>query len=254
VYTCLFGFSEPFNDFAYDRDDGIAYVCFTDDPDLRSDRWEIRLVREMLDPPRASKRVKALPHRFLAGYDWSLYVDNSTRLKEHPRTLFDRYLAKSRSPMVCFRHPQRDCVYDEAAAVLGFGYDEPARVNAQMAYYRHLGYPVKAGLATATLLLRRHNDAAVVAVMERWHQQVLRHSLRDQLSLNPAAWFEGFEIGYLEHDFLAFELLERPVIKGDVRVPRDFDDARYQALNPDVDIDCRKHYLLFGAAEGRSYR
>jgi hypothetical protein len=35
---------------------------------------------------------------------------------------------------------------------------------------------------------------------------------------------------------------------------RDFDDARYQALNPDVDIDCRKHYLLFGAAEGRSYR
>ena len=40
VYTCLFGHSELFNDFEYERDD-IDFVCFTDDPELRSDFWKI---------------------------------------------------------------------------------------------------------------------------------------------------------------------------------------------------------------------
>jgi hypothetical protein len=255
VYTCLFGFSEHFNDFAYERDDRIDYICFTDDPDLRSDFWDVRLTScGMLDATRASKRIKALPHVFLPGYDWSLYVDNTVRLKRPPRELFELFLAPSASPFVCYRNPWRDCVYDEAEAVLSYEYDDPARVLHQMAFYRHLGYPAKAGLATATIMLRRHHDPALAAVMERWHQQVLCHSLRDQLSLNPVAWFDGFSIGYLGYDFLDFELLEWPVIKDGVRVPRDFDDARYHELNPDVTGNGRKHYLLYGAADHRPYK
>jgi hypothetical protein len=66
VYTCLFGHSELFNDFKYDRD-GIDFVCFTDDPELRSDFWKIELVpRQLLQPALATKRIKALPHVYLA--------------------------------------------------------------------------------------------------------------------------------------------------------------------------------------------
>ena len=43
VYTCLFGFSEHFNDFVYERDD-IDFVCFTDDPELRSRFWTVKLL------------------------------------------------------------------------------------------------------------------------------------------------------------------------------------------------------------------
>ena len=207
----MFGYSEAFNDFAYERDERIDYICFTDDPDLRSDNWQITLRScEMLDAARAAKRIKALPHRFLPEYDWSLYIDNTVRLKRSPRELFEQYLAPAESPLVCFRHPWRDCVYDEAEAVIEYGYDDPDRVRRQMAFYRHLGYPAKAGLAKNTLLLRRHRDPVLAPVMERWHQQVLFHSLRDQLSLNPVAWFDRFTIGYLAHDFLDFELLDWP--------------------------------------------
>jgi hypothetical protein len=255
VYTCLLGASELFNDFAYESDGEIDFVCFTDDPDLRSAFWDVRLVsRELLDAPRASKRIKALPHRFLPEYEWSLYIDNTVRLKERPKTLFDRFLAPSPSPFVCFKNPWRDCVYDEADEVLRHRYDEPARVLSQMRFYRHLGYPAHAGLAKATVILRRHRDPSLVPLMERWHQQVLRFSLRDQLSLNPVAWYDAFEIGYLPFDFLEYELLEWPVVKHGIRVPRDFDDVRYRELNPDVTTDCRKHYLLHGAAEGRRYK
>jgi len=54
VYTCLFGHSELFNDFTYERD-GIDFICFTDDPELRSDFWKIELLpRKILDPARAA--------------------------------------------------------------------------------------------------------------------------------------------------------------------------------------------------------
>ncbi len=255
VYTCMFGYSEAFNDFGYEHDERIDYICFTDDPDLRSDNWQITLrTCEMLDAARAAKRIKALPHRFLPEYDWSLYIDNTVRLKRSPRELFDEFLAPAASPLVCFRHPWRHCVYEEAEAVIEYGYDDPDRVRRQMAFYRHLGYPANAGLAKNTLLLRRHRDPVLASLMERWHQQVLCHSLRDQLSLNPVAWFDRFTIDYLAHDFLDFELLEWPMVKNNVRLPRDFDDVRYRTLNPDVTGDCRKHYLLYGASEDRAYK
>ena len=81
VYTCLFGHSELFNDFEYERD-GIDFICFTDDPELRSDFWKIELLpRKALDPARAAKKIKSLPHIYLAQYDHSLYIDNTVRLK-----------------------------------------------------------------------------------------------------------------------------------------------------------------------------
>jgi len=82
----------------------------------------------------------------------------------------------------------------------------------------------------------------------------MRHSLRDQLSFNPIAWLERFEVGYLDLSFEDYELLEWPVIKHGVRLPRDFDDARYLALHPDVNFSPRRHFLYYGAAEGRRYK
>src|SRR4051794_30038711 len=93
VYTCLFGYSEQFNDFRYHAP-GIDFICFTDDPSLRSDFWRVRLLsRGLLDPTRRSKQIKALPHRYLQDYDWSMYVDNTVQLKAPASELFERYLA-----------------------------------------------------------------------------------------------------------------------------------------------------------------
>ena len=101
VYKCLFGHSELLNDFECDRSD-IDFVCFTDDPDLRSDFWKIVfLPRKLLDPARASKQIKALPHVYLPQYDWSLYIDNTVELKVAPERLFEEYLAPAKSPLVC---------------------------------------------------------------------------------------------------------------------------------------------------------
>ena len=55
AYTCLFGHSELFNDFEFESD-GIYFVCFTDDPQLRSDFWRIELLPRPISPPGAGRQ------------------------------------------------------------------------------------------------------------------------------------------------------------------------------------------------------
>lgn len=254
VYTCMFGSSEHFNDHHYDADD-VEFICFTDDPHLTSSFWTMRLVPlGLLDPARRSKQIKALPHKFLPDHDLSLYIDNTVRLKLAPSHIFNRYLGPSDASLLCFKHAERDCVYDEAEVIIDLAYDDPDLVRRQMAIYRAMNYPERHGLVTSSFLLRRHHDAALRRVMESWHEQVLRHSMRDQLSLNPVMWSQAFSCGVMPEDFADRKLFDWPVIKHGVRVPRDFDDMRYRMINPDVTGDARRHYLEHGAAEGRSYK
>ena len=254
VYTCMFGHSEHFNDFHYAAY-GVDFVCFTDDPELTSSFWQVRLMpRGSLDPARHSKQIKALPHRFLPEYEQSLYIDNTVRLKVAPHDLFDGYLSSSPSPMVCFRHPWQDCIYGEAGAILELSYDDTDIVHRQMEIYRSQGYPAHHGLTKCGFILRRHNEPALARIMERWHQEVLHHSKRDQLSLDFVLWQENFRIAHLAENFTDYELLDWPVVKHGIRLPRDFDEARYRELNPDVTMDGRKHFLHHGFAEKRRYK
>ena len=258
VYTCLFGYSENFNDLVYQSDPTIDFVCFTDMPELQSEFWQIEPVeRGELDPARAAKQRKILPHRFLSHYRASLYLDNTVRLKMAPAEIFERYLDHSPSPLVCFRHPWRGCVYDEAEEVISRGFDKPERVNTQMRRYRELGYAEGNGLLKGAFLLRRHNDPALVRVMETWFEHVRSYSHRDQLSLPIAAWLHKFTPEFIDLDFTNNEILEYPYPSNPIRLPRGFDDELYLRLNPDVraaKMDPRRHYLLSGAAEGRVFR
>lgn len=256
VYTCMFGHSEAFADRHFDRDNKTDFICFTDDRSLRSKRWQFSYVDTAeLGPVRTSKMVKLLPHRFVRGYSSSLYLDNTVEPKV-PAQRFFELLGSSPEPMLCFRHPERHCVYDEAAAVIGMQLDDPDVVGAQMRHYRALGYPAEAGLITASALLRRHNDPAVTTVMEAWAAEVRQWSYRDQLSFNVVARQLGFQPGYIAGTPLENALLVWPRVKGH-RLPRGFRDEDYLRLNPDVaasGINPRKHYVVHGAAEGRRWK
>src|SRR6185312_12000760 len=93
IYTCLFGDYERFNDFEYEQSSDVDFVLFTDDVDLVPRHWKKVVVpRGMLEAPRAVREIKAQPHRFLPDYDWSLFVDNTVRLKIPPGEIFERYL------------------------------------------------------------------------------------------------------------------------------------------------------------------
>ncbi|MEA2839179.1 MAG: hypothetical protein QOF41_509 [Methylobacteriaceae bacterium] len=256
VYTCLFGHSEIFNDYRFD-DEEVDFICFTDDRELKSSNWHICFAEnKLLDPARLSKSFKHLPHRCLPEYDQSLYIDNTVRLVRPPSTIFS-LLEETQRSLFMFRHPDRDCVYDEAEVVSSLRFDDPNRVSAQMRFYESLGYPSHNGLNKTFFLLRDHGDGELRKVNEAWHSQVLCHSKRDQLSWNVCAWMYNFQFSSASIDLENNHFLRWPVVPKNVRLPRDFDDPLYLQLHPDVaraGMNPRLHYLRYGMGEGRRYK
>jgi hypothetical protein len=251
----MFGYSERFADHRYAQDEATDFICFTDDKALVSDHWKVRYVDPRpLGPVRTSKQVKILAHRFVGSYAASLYIDNTVRLRVSPAELF-AMLEASAVPMLCFRH-FRTCLYAEAEEIVKLGYDDPAVVEAQITHYRQAGHPKDAGLISASILLRRHNDPSIRMLMEKWFEQVATFSYRDQLSFNFVAKRHGFVPSYFEGLAHDNKFMDWPVIDGP-RLPRDFQDERYLNLHPDVKaagMNPRQHYLKHGLNEKRPYK
>ena len=241
----MFGHSEELVERNYVKTGDVDYICFTDDPELRSNTWTLRLVRRtLLDPARRSKTFKHLPHRYLGEYDESLYVDNRVRIIAPVDQIFS-HLSRSED-LYCYRHPWRNCVYQEALRAIEREYDDRETIECQMNEYRRLGYPPENGLIAATLLLRRHSSAPLVDLMEEWSAQTIRHSKRDQLSFDVCAWLHRYPAAYFADTITRNALFEWPTPDPMLRIPRNFKDHEYLAANPSVaasGINPRQHYL-----------
>lgn len=187
VYTSLMGDYETLNEQPVARESKIPFVCFTDDPDLRSDTWQIRVVSPLfaLDPARSQREFKLRPHIHLSEFDASLYIDNAVILTRPPERVFQRYGATTGFSLS--RHSFRDSVLDEFLEVAKFGYDDPSRVFEQLNHYT-LQHPevLEERPYWGGILLRDHRNTDVRRMLDVWYANVMRYSRRDQLSLNAA--------------------------------------------------------------------
>jgi hypothetical protein len=196
VYTCVCGVSPTQEGKKFDKPNlerGIAYV--------NAERWndcEVRTPPDLFkDPRRNSRMVKVLSHLFIKE-EWSLWVDGSVVVK----CWGDLEAFKQLGDLVIFKHQQRQCIYQEAKAVLKHEKDTPKVVNEQMERYKAEDYPVNNGLIHSSTILRRHTKE-IIEFNNRWWAEICRHSVRDQLSFNYVAWKMGIKIGYFpaESDF-----------------------------------------------------
>lgn len=97
LFTALIGRYEKLNEQPVIADSSIRCVCFTDDPDLRSDTWQVEQVDPLfqMDPVRSQRAIKIRPYEYLQDCDATLYIDNSVLLSEPPEAVFERYLSGS---------------------------------------------------------------------------------------------------------------------------------------------------------------
>ncbi len=171
------------------------YVCFTD----RDISWQNVWVRRRVDwthadPARTSRHPKIRPHEYFPHHETSLWVDASIRLECAPEAFMPSH---EDWDIAAFRHPHRDCIYDEAARCMEDERDDPAVITAQMLRYRQAGYREHAGLTENGVLVRRHNTSAAIRFAESWWQEQLNGSRRDQLSFGFAAGREGVRLAHL---------------------------------------------------------
>jgi hypothetical protein len=191
IYTALFGAYDELKD-PLVVDQSAYYLCFTDNRELKSDVWNIVvLATDKLDPRKSARALKMLPHRIFPHIGLSLWVDAKCLVVEHTRPLVDA-LDTEKVNFACFPHSVRSRVRSEALACMIRGYDSPFKIAKQWLRYRMEGFRDDTHLIESTVLVRRHNEPDVVAFQTAWLQEVLRRSIRDQLSFNYTAFRERF--------------------------------------------------------------
>jgi len=188
VYTALMGGYQALAAQPAAVNSDIDWICFTDDPTLRSDYWNIRVVRPAIpwDPARSVRSLKSTGYReLLSDYDESLWIDNRIQLLESPSSLLAHYLANNDIAMLL--HSNRACVRDEFEAVLIARLDRPYRVR-ELKHQLSLFAPdiLAERPYWGAIIFRRHENEEVFKAMTLWRNMVFRYSRRDQLSLNYA--------------------------------------------------------------------
>lgn len=212
VYTAIFGkYDElPNNTFITDEYD---YICFSDH-EIKSDLWKTVLSVPIYDDPtRNSRKYKALPHRYLSNYEYSIWVDGNMKMVGDSRSLLNDYIFQTYDHMQCF--DKRNCIYEEAQAIFQLGQnnynrtpergirnwkDNPFIIQDQINKYQSEGFPKNFGLAETSVVIRKHNDPSCIKLNEDWWIEMKYGSRRDQLSLNYVAWKNNFDIKYIPGD------------------------------------------------------
>lgn len=211
IYTAIFGSYDNLLEPTF-KPVGCDFVCFSDKK-IPSENWQIRVVEsEFQDAARDNRKYKILPHRYLGGYDVSVYVDGNILVRGDINKLTSRYLAESHMALYSHSHTRhrdreetpdfKDCLYQEAEALIemyerGRFKEKPEIIRKQVDRYRREGYPEHRGFGTTPVLIRRHNEKDVISAMEVWWDEYKKESRRDQLSFNYITWKENFNPIYI---------------------------------------------------------
>lgn len=191
IYTTIFG---DYDTLKPQPDIDVDYVCFTDNPNLTSEQWQIRYepVFQHLHPRMRAKYFKLIcPFEGL-----SLFIDGSIQIV-NPNILntLSSYL---KSGFACYVHPSgRKCLSTEVLASLGMEKYKGLPLAQQAKYYFDQGMPKDYGLWACGLILR---DGKYTDFGEKWFMENLLWSYQDQISLPYVSWKESFKIDDIRLD------------------------------------------------------
>lgn len=171
-------------------DENTRYVCFTQNPNLKSDTWEIiQMEDSVLDDNRTAKRYRLFPDVYFPDFKYSFWLDGTFQIKGSIREYIYKYV---NSPMLVVVHPERDCIYDEARDSMPFPRYSNYSMTKQVEQYRNEGMPPHYGLLASGALFRQHNNPEIISLMRQWWEEIINHTNQDQLSFPYVMWKNNF--------------------------------------------------------------
>lgn len=164
-------------------------ICYTDNPKLRSDTWQIVLQPfPDMSPRLASKMPKFTPWKFSTADLW-VWLDGSFTITN---TGFKDFCLSSlgEHELVVWDHPDRHMrpdVYAEANFSRHMEKYQNQNLDQQVAHYASRGLPAGSGLYACGTIVWRDTEACRV-FGEAWMSENLRWTIQDQLSFPYLAW------------------------------------------------------------------
>jgi hypothetical protein len=142
VYTAIFDNYDVLLDPEYAPEE-IDFFCFTDQS-IDSDIWkEVRPdLDDNLSPKLKNCKIMMKAHEYLPEYQYSLYIDGNIYVKKDISELLEKYLD---SDFAVPRHPDRNCIYDEAEEIIETEKANPEKVRNQIKRYRNEEFPEEYG-------------------------------------------------------------------------------------------------------------
>jgi hypothetical protein len=211
AYTGVFGKPDVLLEPSYSAW-GVPLFCFTDLRFRGRSMWQMVHV-DLGDLPRAkrNRKVKIWWPPAFKGYRYSLYLDSTVELRVDPRELI-QFLDPG-SDICVFRHPHRDCLYEEAREVVRLRKADAKLVARQVAFYRELGFLPHSGLWACTVILRRHTRF-MQDFCEKWWKEVMAWTHRDQISFPVVVQETGAKVStfpgsLLNNEFISWRPWER---------------------------------------------
>lgn len=191
VYTTIYGDYDNLKD---QPDIGADYICFTDNPNIKSDCWEIRYepIYQHLHP-----RIRAKFHKLICPFDrLSLFIDGSIEIV-NPGIIdiLSKYL---NTGFATYRHPAgRKTLTKELQDSLTMQKYQDIPIKEQVDYYLKQGLPDDFGLWACGIMLR---DGRFDDFGSKWMLENLAWTYQDQISLPYLVWKEKFPIDTIPLD------------------------------------------------------
>ncbi|WP_296796680.1 glycosyltransferase domain-containing protein [uncultured Methanobrevibacter sp.] len=207
IYTAFTGGYDSLKEPQF-KDDNVRYVCFTQDSNLKSDTWDIiRMEDSTLDDNRIAKQYKVFPNKYFPDDKYSFWIDGSFKIKGSIREYIYKYVNSS---MLTVVHPERDCIYDEAAQSLPHPRYSNFTITKQVEKYRSEGMPAHYGLPVLGAIFRKHNDPEIVSLMNQWWEEIINYTNQDQLSFTYLMWKNDFHpsvgaVYYWDNEYWAID-------------------------------------------------
>jgi hypothetical protein len=189
------------------KERGIDYICFTDNPNLKSSEWNIIVIPQCDEPIKLQRSIKILSHQFTKGYDTSVYIDANFVLIGSIHALMSKHY---RGGILTCKHNARTLISEEAKQILLLEKDTEENVNRHLALIDFV--PDDCGMYASGFMIRDKSEKT--ALFEtRWEGLMKEGSHRDQLSMGPAAWLTDTKINTIERKDLNRYFIIKPHLK-----------------------------------------
>lgn len=172
----------------------VKYFVFSDTERKKIGVWDvIKPDYFNSSPTRSARFYKLHPHFYFQEYDYSIWIDSNLTMCVTPEDLINS--VEGNKGLAIWRHPLRDCIFDEARECIRLGKDEPEIIEQQINRYYCEGFPKKFGLWETGAMIRRHNEPEIKELMSLWWREIQNGSKRDQIGLAYALWKSQIAVG-----------------------------------------------------------
>lgn len=176
--------------------DNCDYIAFVDKTFDNINVWEQRLVFDYTTVDSFKDRRNAKPYKILSSimfpeYEYIIWQDGNHNLKMNPQEIIDLY--GEDVDFLLFKHPDRNCIYDEIEACKNWRLDHIENLIPQYQFYKSQNVPQKYGLyEMSTFIVKTTHPIKELQLM--WWEQINKFSSRDQISLPYCLWRMGDRI------------------------------------------------------------